>query len=290
MAVTAIDHEIPQEVYDSLCGLGLAAGGANVIMQLSRLGVGYGVARSRVESGRVDRRPLKRARTTTAYLVIALFGTDEERAALRDEINEAHAPVHSEPGDEVHYNAFSRELQLWVAACLIKGSFDINELLHGEIDPDRAEVLYRYGRRLGTTLQVSDEMFPATYDEFADWFESAPIEMDALTREYLQGIAELAFVVAPLGPLAPLLRPVLRPAGRFMTLGFLPERYRELLALPWDERRQLRHERFFGRLGALLLRLPRPVREFPFNLVLWDTRRRMRTGRPVIGPVRVAGS
>ena len=52
-------------------GVALLAGPANVIMQLARPGVGYGVKESRVESGRVDRHPIKRARTTFTYLAVA---------------------------------------------------------------------------------------------------------------------------------------------------------------------------------------------------------------------------
>ena len=37
-----------------LMGVALLAGPANVIMELSRPGVGYGVMESRVESGRID--------------------------------------------------------------------------------------------------------------------------------------------------------------------------------------------------------------------------------------------
>jgi uncharacterized protein (DUF2236 family) len=51
-------------VDDGMLGIGLVAGPANVIMQLAQPGVGYGVMESRVESGRVDRHPIKRARTT----------------------------------------------------------------------------------------------------------------------------------------------------------------------------------------------------------------------------------
>jgi uncharacterized protein (DUF2236 family) len=280
--------EIPQEAYDSLCGLALSAGGANVIMQLSKLGVGHGVARSRVESGRVDRHPIKRARTTTAFLVIAFFGTTEEQRALQREINRAHGPVHSEPGERVQYDAFDPELQLWVASCLIKGAFDLSELLNGPVDPERAEALYQFGKRLGTMLQVPEDMFPNNVGAFWEYFETAPIEMDDLTRSYLQGIADLRFFVAPLGPLAVLLRPIVRPIGRFMTLGWLPRRYLDLLDLPWDERKQRRHDAFFGRLARLVMKLPRPLREFPLNVVLWDTRRRIRQGRSVIGELRVS--
>jgi uncharacterized protein (DUF2236 family) len=46
---------------EGLLGVGLLLGPANVIMQLARPGVGYGVLESRVESGRVDLHPIKRA-------------------------------------------------------------------------------------------------------------------------------------------------------------------------------------------------------------------------------------
>src|SRR3954447_17313379 len=100
----------------------LALGNANVIMQLALRPVGRGVAESPVESGRVDKHPIKRLRTTMSFLVIATLGTDEERRGLRAEINRQHRQVRSGPDSEVAYNAFDPELQLWVAACLWKGT------------------------------------------------------------------------------------------------------------------------------------------------------------------------
>ena len=43
---------------------------ANVIMQLSLPGVGYGVLESPVDSGNVYKHPFKRARTTGTYLAV----------------------------------------------------------------------------------------------------------------------------------------------------------------------------------------------------------------------------
>ena len=59
---------------DNLMGPALLAGPANVIMQLARPGVGYGVLESPVQSGRVDKHPYKRARTTFSYLAVAVWG------------------------------------------------------------------------------------------------------------------------------------------------------------------------------------------------------------------------
>jgi len=53
-------HKPRTEAVGGMLGVGLLAGAANVIMQLARPGVGYGVLESRVESGRIDRHPIKR--------------------------------------------------------------------------------------------------------------------------------------------------------------------------------------------------------------------------------------
>ena len=78
-----------------MMGVGLLAGAANVIMQLSRPGVGHGVVESRVESGRIDRHPIKRARTTFTYLAVAARGTAEQQSAYRRAVDGAHAQVYS---------------------------------------------------------------------------------------------------------------------------------------------------------------------------------------------------
>ncbi len=118
---------------DGLMGISLLAGPANVIMQLARPGVGYGVLESRVESGRVDRHPIKRARTTFTYLAVAIAGSDAQKAAFRRAVNGAHAQVYSTPESPVQYNAFDPDLQLWVAACMYKGGVDVHRIFVGEI-------------------------------------------------------------------------------------------------------------------------------------------------------------
>jgi uncharacterized protein (DUF2236 family) len=278
--------EVPPPELRLLLGhFGLGAGNANVIMQLSRLPVGRGVAGSRVDSGRVDKHPIKRLRTTASYLAIALLGSDEERTAMRREVNRAHAQVHSEPGDPVPYNAFDPDLQLWVAACLYWGTADVHRKLHGHDPPaERAEALYQYCKRLGTTLQVAEEMWPADLEAFAHYWEAGlrAIEMDELTRRYLQRLAQLEFLVAPLGQLGAALRPLLRPLGRFLTLGYLPEPFRSELGLPWSQRQQRLFDAYIRLYAAITRRLPRPLREYPMNLYLADARRRIRSGRPIV--------
>lgn len=262
---------------ESLSGIGLAAAGANVIMQLSLLPVGHGVAESRVESGRVDMHPIKRARTTLAYLAVALLGTEGERQAMRREVDRQHREARSLPGDPVRYNAFDTDLQLWVAACLYKGTQDIERVAGIHRTEEEAERIYRYCARLGTTLQVRPEQWPADRAAFEAWWDAKldEIEMDDLTRHYLQGIATAEFLGRPWSTL-------LGPLAQLQAVGFLAERFRAELGLPWTDRHQRAFDTMMKTWGAVDRRLPGPIRRFPFNAYLWDTRRRIRRGTPIV--------
>lgn len=269
--------DVPDEVREALSGVALTAAGANVIMQLALLPVGHGVAKSRVEDGRVDRHPIKRARTTLSYLVVALLGSDDEREAMRREVDRQHRQVRSLPDDPVAYNAFDRDLQLWVAACLYRGIEDVHRVLHGELEGDRAAVIYDHARRLGTTLQVRDDQWPTDRAAFQEYWDSMVerIEMDDLTREYLLGVADAAFFGPPFTWLA-------TPVNRFFTAGFLPPEFRRELGLDWNARQQRLFDRTMAAAAVANRLAPRPLREFPLNLYLWDVRRRIRTGKPIV--------
>lgn len=266
---------------DGLMGVALLAGPANVIMQLARPGVGYGVLESRVESGRVDLHPIKRARTTFTYLAVATRGSDAQKAAFRRAVNKAHAQVYSTDGSPVPYHAFDKDLQLWVAACLYKGAVDVYRLFVGEMDDETAEEHYRDSMTMGTTLQVPPEMWPAdraAFDEY--WQESLEkVHIDDTVREYLYPIAasRLRGLKLP-GPL----QRRNEELALLITTGFLPQRFRDEMRLPWDAERQRRFHRLIAVLRTVNHLLPRIVRQFPFNALLLDLDRRIRTGRPLI--------
>jgi uncharacterized protein (DUF2236 family) len=266
---------------DGFMGVALLAGPANVIMQLARPGVGYGVLESRVESGRVDLHPIKRARTTFTYLAVATAGTDAQKAAFRHAVNRAHAQVYSTPDSPVQYNAFDPDLQLWVGACLYKGAVDIHRIFVGEMDDEEAERHYHEGMALGTTLQVPPEMWPPDREAFDQyWRESlAKVHIDDAVRDYLYPIAvgRLPGIRLP-GPLQRWLDGI----GLLITSGFLPQRFRDEMRFEWDAAKQGRFDRLMAVLRRVNSVMPRFVRQFPFNVLLWDLDRRIRTGRPLV--------
>ncbi len=146
--------KVPKEIHDLLSPATVSLAGANIIMQLAQLPVGRGVAESKVDSGNLYKHPIKRGRTTFGYVMIAVFGTDEERDALAQAVTDVHRQVRSGPGDPVRYNAFDPKLQLWVAACIYRGFEDAYEVLYGPPPAELFDVVYRHGARVATMLQV----------------------------------------------------------------------------------------------------------------------------------------
>jgi len=266
------------EPRDYVEGIGaVLAGTANVIMQLSWPAVGYGVMESTVESGRIFDHPFKRSRTTLTYLAVALMGDDEDRAAYRRAVNSAHAHVHSTPESKVAYNAFDPQLQLWVAACLSYGARGVLTTMRGPLDAETEADVYRLTSRFGTTLQVTDELWPADLAAFgAYWADGlGKIDVDDTTRDYLLALLDSRpfpwFVRLPLGRFL-----------RFTNTGFLPPEFREQLRLSWSPGQERRFRRLMRALGRLTGVLPRSLRIFPFNAYLWDLRRRVRRGRRLV--------
>ena len=221
----------PTRVVDLLNPAAVLLPAANVIMQLASPAVGYGVLESPVDSGNVYKHPFKRARTTGTYLAAATLGTDADRALIRDEVDRVHALVRSTASSPVSYNAFDPRLQLWVAACLYRYYVDQHEFLYGPLDDESADAVYQDAKKLGTTLQVREDMWPpdrVAFDEF--WKRSLDdLRIDPPVREHLHGVAAMAFLPAPLRLLA-------GPFNLFATTGFLPAEFRSHMRLPWTRR------------------------------------------------------
>jgi uncharacterized protein (DUF2236 family) len=248
-----------------------AGGAANVVMQLSRPEVGYGVVESKVDSGNLLKHPWKRARTTFQYLAVAVLGNDDDRAAFRAAVDSAHRHVRSTPSSPVAYNAFDRELQMWVAACLFVGLEDTYQLLRGVMTEEQAEAFYQSARPLGTTLQVTDDLWPASRAEFEHYWNTncGRVAVDEVVRDYLSDLIALNMI-------SPVLRIPFRRLLAFLTIGFLAPVFRDALAVSWSAREQRRFERLFLFVAFVNRFLPRFVRQGGSFVLLADVRRRVR--------------
>ncbi|MFN8225102.1 MAG: oxygenase MpaB family protein [Mycobacterium sp.] len=266
-----------RRVVDLLNPASMLMPASNVIMQLSAPGVGYGVLESPVDSGNVYKHPFKRARTTGTYLAVATIGTDADRRLIRAAVDTAHRQVHSTAKSPVSYRAMDPKLQLWVAACLYRYYVDAHEFLYGPLDDESADAVYADARKLGTTLQVRDSMWPPDRVAFDEYWKRSLDELaiDPPVREHLEGVAGFAFLPRPI-------RAVVGPLNLFATTGFLAPEFRAMMRLPWgaaDERR------FAVLISGLRLAdrvIPRRAWLAGYQLYLWDMRLRHRLGLKIV--------
>jgi uncharacterized protein (DUF2236 family) len=265
------DPDAEVSVADAMDFWSFAAAAANVVMQLALPGVGYGVVESKVDSGSILKHPWKRLRTTSAYLAVAVFGSEADRAAFREAVDGAHRQVISTAESPVNYNAFDRDLQMWVAACLFVGLEDTYKLLRGEMTAEQGEQFYRSAATLGTTLQVTEDQWPATRVEFDEYWDDAckKVVIDPPVRDYLMELVNLRMI-------NPLLGLPFRPLLKFLTVGFLAPVFRDALGVKWSRGRQRRFEWLFLFVAFVNRFLPVFLRQGGSFIVLADVRRRAR--------------
>ncbi len=211
---------------------------ANVIMQLSLPGVGYGVLESPVDSGNVYKHPFKRARTTGTYLAVATIGTESDRELIRAAVDTAHRQVRSTPSSPVSYNAFDP------GAAAVGGRLPVSLFRR----PARVSCTARSTRppRMRSIRTPSDWAPPfkcakgcghrtasrSTTTGSGRWKTCASIPP---VREHLHGVATMAFLPWPLHALA-------GPFNLFATTGFLAPEFRAMMRLEWVESQQRRFE------------------------------------------------
>ena len=261
----------------SLLSMGSTMSTANVIMQLANPAVGYGVARSPVENGRLDTHPVKRARTTASYLAVAVFGNADDRRRYRKAVNRQHAQVRSTDDSPVEYNAMHADLQLWVAACLYFGWEDIYERARGPLAGDLREEFYQQGKVCGTTLQMPAEMWPADRAAFdVYWNEQvAKVDISDEVRDFLLDIANFGYA-------SEFVQRKFGPVKYRRTIGYLPQEFRDALRVEWSTDDQRWFDSYVATQVRKERRKPLWLSQLSFRILLWDTRRRNRFGRPLM--------
>lgn len=280
----------PRELGDLLTTIGLTNGVANIIMQLSLPPVGHGVSESRVVSGSPRRYPLKRARTTGQYLALAVMGSEQDRAVLRQAIAEVHNHVHSTAASPVRYSGNSRELQVWVAMCLFRFFLDQYTLVHGELDECTLDELTRAAEPLATGVNVRSAEWPQTWAEYSRrWDDMLPrLSIDPVVRDEFLTLSDLSFVGEAWGPVGYLLARMGSRPYRFMTRATLPPEFRAMMGWDWTARDQRRLQRVLAVLRVVDTVINPFAMKTGYRISVLDFRIRRRLGLPVLGRMRIS--
>lgn len=252
---------------------------ANVVMQLAHPAVGRGVVESRVDRGRADLRPIKRARTTAQYLSVATLGSSDDRRYFHEAVHRIHAQVTSTDSSPVRYDANSAGIQMWVALCLVRYYTDQWQMVHGPLSRPELDHVVRIAAPLGTTLHVPEARWPRDWDQYERAFAAGldEVRVDDTVREYLHDLATFKFLEIRTGQLGTLAHKTLGPWNLTITKFAVPPRIRE--EMHWEiTHHDLRRRRILLAVVSLLEKIfPKPLRVY-YRLNLLDLRVRRRLG------------
>ncbi|WP_375400692.1 oxygenase MpaB family protein [uncultured Amnibacterium sp.] len=191
-----------------------------LLLELADPAVGHGVA----EHSGFAANPLGRLHGTLTY--VYLLQADEPRvlAAVADRIVRLHAGVRSAPGDTPAYDARHADLQLWVAATIHDTAIRMAELVWGPLPTALKDELLALDIRLGTSLGMPAEAWPADTAAFDAYFaqHAATLRFDdttwAVVRQLFSPTAAPLWVRAAMPVLIRITAPLL-PAGLGAQLG-----------------------------------------------------------------------
>ncbi|KAL4948270.1 hypothetical protein BDW69DRAFT_203650 [Aspergillus filifer] len=207
-------------------GIALAAGAAAILLQIAHPLVGQGVA----DHSTFASRTISRTQYTQMYIFTMIFGSPEEKAAMKAWVDKAHSRVKGEvqSGERKSeaYDAMNPELQLWVAATIYASMVGMYEEVYGELPPLKAELVYQAYACMGTSLQVPREMWPVDRRAFKEYWEDV-VNNQLYVTDDARGVLEELFHPKGLPlwarPIAWVLLPIVRP----LTIEQLPVNVRE---------------------------------------------------------------
>jgi uncharacterized protein (DUF2236 family) len=200
-----------------------------------------------------------------------VYGTDEANAGVR--VRDFHRDIKGTLPSGERYSALNPETYYWAHATFVEHLITATDLFIRRLSDAEKEQLFAESITWFERYGVSATGTPTTYAAFQAYWDQALAERLVAHRTAAYGVGYVTKgwprpkqVPAPLWFL--LRRPV-NALSAFITTGGMPQRGRELLGLPWDEKRERRYQRFAAAcrsLNPLYERLPGTLRMHPIAL------------------------
>lgn len=205
---------------------GLLFGPAAVLLQVAHPRVAQGVA----DHSDFRRDAMGRLRRTLSTVNQIAFGTIADAEHMQARLAKVHGQVKGTTSEGMPgargYSAFEPDLLLWVLATLVDASIKGYEWVWEPLNDERRQRLYADFRLFGTYFGLPEDVGPADYPAFAEYFDSM------LTSELLGShplCSEVAAAVVR--PQAPLRDRMLGSLVDFLPIETVPPAIRDRLKL-----------------------------------------------------------
>ncbi|MBI3225667.1 MAG: DUF2236 domain-containing protein [Mycolicibacterium cosmeticum] len=187
-----------------------------------------------------------RVKRSIPPIMMTVYGSGDDNPGQK--VRDFHKNIKGDMPDGSRYHALDPETYYWAHATFVEQVLYFADTFVKRLSDAEKEQIYLESKTWYRRYGVSDRAMPATYAEFAQYWDRMmdDIVVGHKTAQYGVGYVTKGFP-KPKGahPLAwKVLAPVFNPMAAFLTTGGLPPRARVLLDLPWTERQERNYQRF----------------------------------------------
>jgi uncharacterized protein (DUF2236 family) len=230
-------------------------------------------------------RPFERLVRTAKAQETIFLGNKEEADRILARVHNQHQRVKGELGEGAGahaagsaYSAFDPELMLWTLAVIADSGRAMYETMVRPLSAGEREALWQDYLRFGELFGMPREAAPATYPEFAAWFEAKLASPGLHATRHALDFAPMVAFEQPVPPGARLNL----ATQNLVIKGTLPPRVREIFGIPWSAGRERTFRSIAVTHRAAHHAMPRKVRrgrnDAFFDVVA--TGERLRGGTP----------
>ncbi len=208
-----------------------------------------------------------RVKRSLPPIFMTVYGSEDDNRGTQ--VRDFHKEIKGDMPDGKRYHALDPETYYWAHATFVEQVLYFADTFVKRLTDAEKEQIYLESKTWYRRYGVSDRPMPDTYADFVQYWDRMMNEILVAhkTAQYGVGYVTKGFP-RPKGvhPLAwKVIAPVFNPLAAFLTTGGMPPQARDMLNLPWSDRKEKAYQAFaaFWRsrpVNWLWDRLPMSVR------------------------------
>ena len=179
-------------------------------------------------------------------IFMTVYGSDDDNRGTQ--VRDFHKNIKGDMPDGQRYHALDPETYFWAHATFVEQVLYFADTFVKRLTEAEKEQIYLESKTWYRRYGVSERAMPADYWEFQRYWDRMmdDIVVAHPTAQYGVGYVTKGFPrpkgVSPLAWKA--ISPVFDPVAAFLTTGGMPPRARDLLGLPWSDRKEKAYRMF----------------------------------------------
>ena len=187
-----------------------------------------------------------RVKRSIPPIMMTVYGSSDDNPGT--EVRDFHRGIKGDMPDGNRYHALDPDTYFWAHATFVEQVLYFADTFVKRLSDAEKEQIYLESKTWYRRYGVSDRAMPADYVGFQRYWDRMMDEIVVAhpTAKYGVGYVTKGFP-RPKGvsPLAwRMIGPVFNPVAAFLTTGGMPPRARDLLGLPWSDRKEKAYQLF----------------------------------------------